>query len=95
VEGGKHQVSICMGTPAVVGWATGNLGEPRNNPQVGMANMRTIMPALQKTTPVRLETNTLRYVSVSLPSQQRTTRVVKDLTADQVARELVEWIGAD
>ena len=48
VEGGKHQVSVCAGAPAVLGWATGNLPEPRNNPQVGMANMRTIMPALQK-----------------------------------------------
>ena len=48
VEGGKHQVSVCAGAPAVLGWATGNLAEPRNNPQVGMANMRTIMPALQK-----------------------------------------------
>jgi electron transfer flavoprotein beta subunit len=48
VEGGKHQVSVCAGTPAVLGWATGNLAEPRNNPQIGMANMRTIMPALQK-----------------------------------------------
>ncbi len=49
VEAGKHQVSVCIGAPAVLGWATGNLGEPRNNPQVGMANMRTILPALQKT----------------------------------------------
>ena len=48
VEGGKHQVSVCAGPPAVLGWATGNLPEPRNNPQVGMANMRTIMPALQR-----------------------------------------------
>ena len=48
VEGGKHQVSVCAGAPAVLGWATGNLAEPRNNPQVGMANMRTIMPALAK-----------------------------------------------
>ena len=48
VEGGKHQVSVCAGAPAVLGWATGNLAEPRNNPQIGMANMRTIMPALQK-----------------------------------------------
>ena len=48
VEGGKHQVSVCAGAPAVLGWATGNLPEPRNNPQIGMANMRTIMPALQK-----------------------------------------------
>ncbi len=93
VEGGRHQVSICAGAPAVLGWATGNLGEPRNNPQVGMANMRTILPALQKAKPVALETNGLRYISVRLPSQQRTTRVVKDLTADQIACELVEWIG--
>jgi electron transfer flavoprotein beta subunit len=95
VEGGKHQVSVCAGAPAVLGWATGNLAEPRNNPQVGMANMRTIMPALQKAKSVPLATNGLRYISVSLPSQQRTTRVVKDLAADEIARELVEWIEAE
>src|SRR5246127_896847 len=32
VEGGRHQVSACTGAPAVLGWATGNLLEPRNNP---------------------------------------------------------------
>jgi electron transfer flavoprotein beta subunit len=95
VEGGKHQASVCAGAPAVLGWATGNLAEPRNNPQVGMANMRTIMPALQKAKPATLATNGLSYVSVSLPKQQRTTRVVKDLTPDQIAAELVEWIGAE
>ena len=95
VEGGKHQVSVCAGTPAVLGWATGNLAEPRNNPQVGMANMRTIMPALQKAKPAMLAPNGLHYVSVSLPKQQRTTRVVKDLTPDQIAAELVEWIGGE
>ncbi len=94
VEGGKHQTSVCAGTPAVLGWATGNLPEPRNNPQVGMANMRTIMPALQKAKPAILAANGLRYVSASLPSQQRTTRVVKDMTPDEIAREVVEWIGA-
>jgi electron transfer flavoprotein beta subunit len=95
VEGGKHQVSVCAGTPAVLGWATGNLAEPRNNPQIGMANMRTIMPALQKAKPAALAANGLRYVSASLPRQQRTTRVVKDLTPDQIAAKLVEWIGAE
>ncbi|MGB7267098.1 MAG: hypothetical protein WBC92_16400 [Terracidiphilus sp.] len=95
VEGGKHQVSVCAGAPAVLGWATGNLAEPRNNPQVGMANMRTIMPALQKAKTVALEGNGLRYVSVSLPRQQRTTRVVKDMGADEIAREIVEWMGAE
>jgi electron transfer flavoprotein beta subunit len=95
VEGGKHQVSVCAGTPAVMGWATGNLAEPRNNPQVGMANMRTIMPALAKAKKASLEANGLRYVSVSLPKQQRTTRVEKNMPPDAIAAELVEWIGAE
>jgi len=94
-EGGKHQVSVCAGTPAVLGWATGNLAEPRNNPQIGMANMRAIMPALAKATVAKLEANGLSYASVSLPRQQRETRVVKDMTPDQIASELVEWIGAE
>lgn len=95
VEGGKHQVSVCTATPAVLGWATGNLAEPRNNPQIGMANMRTIMPALQKAKNVKLDANGLSYTSVSLPKQQRETRVEKNLTPDDIAAELVEWIGAE
>jgi electron transfer flavoprotein beta subunit len=95
VEGGRHQASVCKGAPAVLGWATGNLAEPRNNPQVGMANMRTVMPALQKAKAVTLAPNSLHYLSASLPKQQRETRVVKDLTPDQIAAELVEWIGAE
>ena len=93
VEGGKHQVSVCAGAPAVLGWATGNLPEPRNNPQIGMENMRGIMPALQKAKAVKLEANGLRYVSVSLPKQQRETRVVKNMPADEIAREIVEWMA--
>ena len=92
VEGGKHQVSVCAGTPAVLGWATGNLAEPRNNPQVGMANMRGILPALQKAKPAKLEANGLRYVSLSLPKTQRTTRVVKDMPANVIAAELLAWL---
>ncbi len=95
VEGGKHQVSRCIGAPAVLGWATGNLAEPRNNPQTGMANMRTIMPALQKAKLATLTANGLHYSSVSLPKQQRTTRVVKDRSPDEIAAEIVAWIGAN
>ena len=69
--------------------------EPRNNPQVGMANMRTIMPALQKAKAAALDANGLSYVSVSLPKQQRETRVEKNMSADEIARELVGWIGAE
>jgi electron transfer flavoprotein beta subunit len=95
VEGGRHQVSVCAGTPAVLGWATGNLAEPRNNPQIGMANMRGMMPALQKAKPVTLAANGLHYVSVGLPKQQRETRVEKNMSPDEIAAELVEWIAAE
>jgi len=95
VEGGKHQVSVCAAPPAVLGWATGNLPEPRNNPQIGMANMRTVMPALQKAKPVALADSGLQYLHAGLPTQRRQTRIVKDMTPDAIAEELVEWIGAE
>jgi electron transfer flavoprotein beta subunit len=93
VEGGRHQVSRCQGPAAVLGWATGHLPEPPNSPQVGMANMRGILPALQKATPAVLGAGGLRFSRVALPRQQRQTRVVKDLSADDVAREIVDWIA--
>jgi len=95
VEGGKHQVSVCASAPAVLGWATGNLAEPRNNPQIGMANMRTIMPALARAKAVQLDPHGLSYTSVSLPRQQRETRVEKNMTPDEIAAELVAWMGGE
>jgi electron transfer flavoprotein beta subunit len=92
IEGGRHLVSKCQGPPMLLGWATGNLPEPRNNPQVGMANMRTVMPALQKAKPATLAQDGLRYVSVAPPKQQRQTRIVKDRTPDEIAAELLKWI---
>jgi electron transfer flavoprotein beta subunit len=32
---------------------------------------------------------------VSLPKQRRETRIVKDLSPDDIAREIVEWIGKE
>ena len=93
VEGGKHQLSVCAGPPALLGWATGNLPEPPNNPQVGMANMRGIMPTLQKAKPVKLGSEGLSFAGVKVPSQRRETKVVKDLSPDEIAREIVEWVG--
>ncbi|BDG07551.1 electron transfer flavoprotein subunit beta [Anaeromyxobacter paludicola] len=92
IEGGRHQVSVCAGAPAVLGWATGNRPEPRNNPQVGMLNMRGILPALQKARPAPALGGGVTFEAVSLPKQQRETRVVKDLPAAEIARELVAWI---
>ena len=95
IEGGRHLVSRCQGPPMLLGWATGNLPEPRNNPQVGMANMRTAMPALQKAKLAMLSQDGLRYVSVAPPKQQRQTRIVKDQPPDAIAAELLEWISQD
>jgi electron transfer flavoprotein beta subunit len=92
VEGGKHQVSECASAPAVLGWATGSLSEPPNNPQVGMLNMRTVMPKLQQAKPTTLEGAALNFASVELPKQMRETRIVKDASTDEIAQEIVEWI---
>ena len=93
IDGGRHQISTCSAPPAVLGWATGNLPEPKNNPQVGMVNMRTVMPALQKARPVKAGAEGVAFASVALPSQLRETRIVKDAAPEEIARELVEWIG--
>lgn len=92
VEGGRHQVSECAGAPVVIGWATGTLPEPPNNPQVGMMNMRAIMPALQKAGAAKVGAEGVTFASVELPKQKRETRIVKDAGTDEIAREIVEWI---
>ena len=92
VEGARHQVSVCAGPPAVLGWATGNLGEPRNDPQVGMSNMRTIMPSLQRATTASVALDGLQYTNVAAPKQQRQTQIVKDKPADEIANEILQWI---
>jgi len=92
IEGGKHQVSKCAGAPAVLGWATGNLPEPPNNPQIGMANMRSIMPALQKAKPAKIGAEGVTFASVALPKQQRQTKIIKDMSPDDIAKEIVAWI---
>ena len=94
VEGGQYLASMCAGPPAVVAWATGKLPEPPNNPQVGMMNMRTLMPALQKAQPTQIGAEGVTFVDVELPQQRRETRVVKDVPVDEIAREIVDWIKA-
>lgn len=91
VEGAKYLVSKCEGSPAVLAWATGNLPEPPNNPQVGMVNMRTIMPALMKASQAQV-TGAAAFASVEVPQQRRDTRIVKDKSVDEIVQEIVEWI---
>lgn len=95
VEGGKQLVSVCNTPPALLGWATGSLPEQPNNPQIGMLNMRTVMPALQRAKPLRVANDGVTFASVSLPRQRRVTRIVKDMSPDAIAQEIVEWIGKD
>ena len=95
IEGGSHQVSECDGPPALLGWATGKLPEPPNNPQVGMLNMRTIMPALQQAKPAQVGAEGIEWVSVSLPQQKRETKVVENLSPAEIAKELAAWIKGE
>jgi electron transfer flavoprotein beta subunit len=58
-----------------------------------MANMRAVMPALQRARPVRISNEGLSFASVTAPSRRRDTRIVKDMPPDRIAREIVDWIG--
>ena len=92
VEGGQYQSSTGTGFPAAVGWATGSLPEPPNNPQTGMMNMRGVMPALMKAPAANVGTGGIAYAKAEVPAAKRDTVVKKDMTADAIAAEIVEWI---
>ncbi len=91
VEGGKHLVSLCSGPRAVLGWATGNLPEPPNNPQIGMANMKSIMSAIQSSKLVEITEKT-KFIKAEKLTQSRNTKVVKNMSIDEIASEIVDWI---
>ena len=92
IEGGRYLASACDGPPLVAAWATGKLPEPPNNAQLGMQNMRTILPALQKAPTVSVDTAAVEYERVDIPKQRRDTRIVEDASIDDMAREIVDWI---
>lgn len=93
IEGGEYLASQCSGAPAVLAWATGNLPEPPNNPQVGMANMRNLMPALAKASKIEVGVGGIEYLKVEVPAQKRSTRIVKDISVDEIAAELAAWLS--
>ena len=92
VEGGKYLKSSFKTLPAAVSWATGSLPEPPNNPMTGMQNMRTLMPSLMKAQTASVGTGTISYSGLETPSAKRDTVVKKDMTADAIAEEIVQWI---
>jgi len=47
---------------------------------------------LQRAKPVPVAGAGLSFASVNLPRQQRETRVVKNVPAEEIARELAAWI---
>jgi electron transfer flavoprotein beta subunit len=53
------------------------------------------MPALQRAKASPVSNTGLCFASVSLPKQQRETRIVKNLPAGEIAREIVAWIGEE
>ena len=72
--------------------ATGHLPEPKNNPQIGMANMRQVMPAVQRAKPVKPSPSGVTFSSVAVPTQQRDTKIVKDMPPEEIAKEIADWI---
>jgi len=92
IEGGQYLASQCAGFPAAIGWATGNLPEPPNNPQIGMMNMRGVMPALMKAPVAATGVGTIAYAKTEVPGAKRDTVVKKDMSPEAVAAELAAWI---
>ncbi|MBO5941198.1 MAG: electron transfer flavoprotein subunit beta [Kiritimatiellae bacterium] len=94
IEGGKYLVSTCSALPAAIGWATGSLPEPPNNPQTGMMNMRGIMPALMKAAAANVGSGSIAWSKAEVPAAKRETVVKKDMSVEDIAKEIVEWVKA-
>ena len=92
IEGGKYLASTCSGLPAAIGWATGSLPEPPNNPQTGMMNMRGIMPALMKAPAANVGVGGIAWQKAEVPAAKRDTVVKKDMSVEDLAKEIVEWV---
>jgi electron transfer flavoprotein beta subunit len=60
-----------------------------------MLNMRAIMPALQRARPAAVGAGGASFASVALPKAQRETRIEKNMSADDIAREIVAWIAGE
>ena len=58
-----------------------------------MANMRTIMPAIQRAKPTKVGAEGTNFASVTLPKLERETKVVKDVSAEEVAQGLIAWLS--
>ena len=93
VEGGMHEVSICAATPRAGMGNRQSRGAAKQSANRHGQHGHSSRAAEAKL--ATLPSNGLSYTSVSLPKQQRATRVVKDMTADGITRELVEWIAAE
>ena len=91
IEDGEYQV-LLLRPPCGGGMGNREPSQPPNNPQIGMVNMRSIMPALQKAQPAPMGAEGVTYLGVELPAQRRETRIVKDLSVEEIAREIVAWI---
>ena len=53
-----------------------------------------VMPALQKAKPAKPDLAAIDYRGVSLPTQKRETRIVKDTPVDVIAQEIIDWIAS-
>ena len=83
----------CRGPPAVVGWATGHLHEPPNNPQVGHGQHADHHAgAAEGEGRRRCRRPGCPYSRVEQPKQLRDTVLVKDLSPDEIARDIVAWM---
>ena len=43
--------------------------------------------------PIKVGAEGVSFLNVTLPKQLRQTRVVKDLPAEEIAKEIVDWIS--
>ena len=88
---GEYEISEVKNLPFACAWATGDLPTPPNNPQIGMQNMRQIMPALMKAPTVEIK-DFPEIQELILPTAKRTAKIISDQPLDAMAAEIAIWL---
>jgi electron transfer flavoprotein beta subunit len=57
-----------------------------------MMNMRGIMPALMKAPAANVGVGGIAWQKAEVPAAKRDTVVKKDMSVEDIAKEIVEWV---
>jgi len=94
IEGGRHQVSVCAAPPAVLGWPPATCPSRATIRRSAWQHARHHARVATRQAHVHPQHRPL--LRLREPAQAAAeTRIVKDMAAQEIAREIVAWMAEE